>query len=75
MNYFVGSQYRSPNSFELKGWYDIRTHEDLWDWQQIHFAGLYHVQTYYNGDYFNKVRPSVCPVTEFPASCSWNECQ
>jgi hypothetical protein len=54
-NYFVGSAYRTPNGQELKTWLDIRSPEDFWDWTQIHFASLYHLETYYNRDTFSRV--------------------
>lgn len=49
-NYFVGSSYRVPDGYELKTWMDIRSLDELWDWQQLHFANLFHLETYYNGD-------------------------
>mmetsp|Transcript_30393 Transcript_30393/g.49080 ORF Transcript_30393/g.49080 Transcript_30393/m.49080 type:complete len:787 (+) Transcript_30393:179-2539(+) len=53
-NYF-SSPYRTPHEYQIKSWMDIQTHEELWDWQQILFAGAYHQDTHYNGDAFNRM--------------------
>lgn len=54
-NYFIGSAYRTTSGYQLKSFLDINTHEELWDWQQLHFINLYHVDAHYNGDAFGQV--------------------
>mmetsp|Transcript_12990 Transcript_12990/g.25934 ORF Transcript_12990/g.25934 Transcript_12990/m.25934 type:complete len:803 (+) Transcript_12990:147-2555(+) len=57
-NYFVGSQYHTPNGYELKGWLDIRTLDEFWDWHEYHFLELFYVNRYYNNDFFSPVDQS-----------------
>ena len=57
----------------LLGRGDVQTHEDLWDWQQIHFEGLFHLETYHNGDYYNRVclHPCTCAVCVCTHTCRY----